>query len=194
ALLALPRPIGVHPEDGEPILAGIGRFGPYIQHGKVYANIEDGDDILAIGLNRAITLLAEKQSKGRGARGGATAGRNLGDHPSGGAITVRPGRFGPYVNHGKINATLPKALDPDQLTLAEAIALIDAKAATAPAGKTARKAPAKKAAAPKAKAATTKAAKDGDEPAAAKPKAAAKKPAANKPASPKTAKAKSSAS
>jgi DNA topoisomerase I len=175
ALLALPRPIGVHPEDGEPILAGIGRFGPYIQHGKVYANIEDGDDILAIGLNRAITLLAEKQSKGRGARGGATAGRNLGDHPSGGAITVRPGRFGPYVNHGKINATLPKALDPDQLTLAEAITLIDAKAATMPAGKTARKAPAKKAAAPKAKAAT-----DGDDPAAAKPKAATKKPAAKK--------------
>ncbi|OYY28194.1 MAG: DNA topoisomerase I, partial [Azorhizobium sp. 35-67-15] len=192
ALLALPRPIGVHPEDGEPILAGIGRFGPYIQHGKVYANIEDGDDILAIGLNRAITLLAEKQSKGRGARGGATAGRNLGDHPSGGAITVRPGRFGPYVNHGKINATLPKALDPDQLTLAEAIALIDAKAATAPAGKTARKAPAKKAAAPKAKAATVK---DGDEPAAAKPKAAAKKPAAKKATSPKSAaKAKSKAS
>ncbi|MEP9377971.1 type I DNA topoisomerase [Aquabacter sp. CN5-332] len=167
ALLALPRTMGTHPEDGAPIIAGIGRFGPYIQHGKVYANLDKDDDILSIGLNRAVVLLAEKQAKG--GRGGATAGRSLGDHPSGGAITVRAGRFGPYVNHGKVNATLPKSVDPEALTLAEAIAIIDAKAATMPAGKTSARGkktakadagegtaakPAKAKAAPKAKTAT----------------------------------------
>ncbi|GGF55919.1 DNA topoisomerase 1 [Azorhizobium oxalatiphilum] len=167
ALLSLPRPIGNHPEDGEPILAGIGRFGPYIQHGKVYANLEAGDDVLSVGLNRAVVLLAEKLAKGRGGRGGTPAGRALGDHPTeGGAITVRPGRFGPYVNHGKVNATLPKAQDPDALTLEQAVALIDAKAAASPSGrKPARKSAASangeaKKAAPKkaaAKKTTTKA-------------------------------------
>ena len=193
ALLSLPRAIGAHPEDGQPILAGIGRFGPYIQHGKVYANIEKDDDILAIGLNRAVVLLAEKQAKG--GRGGAVAGRTIGDHPSGGAITVRAGRFGPYVNHGKTNATLPKSQDPEGLTLEQAIALIDAKAATAPAKKPARgakaakadgdaEAPAKKTAAKKAPAkAKTGAAK----PAATK--SAATKSATAKPAAAKTKKA-----
>ncbi len=141
-LLALPREIGLHPEDGAPILAGIGRYGPYVQHGRTYANLEDGDDILALGLNRAVVLIAEKATKGRGARGAATPGRELGEHPTlGGSITVRAGRFGPYVNLGKINATLPKATDPEALTLAEAVQLIDAKAASAPAK--ARKAPAR---------------------------------------------------
>ena len=134
ALLALPRTIGPHPEDGVPVQAGIGRFGPYIQHAKVYANLEAGDDVLTIGLNRAVALLADKQTKGR--RGGAaSSGRALGDHPDGGPITVRAGRFGPYVSHGKINATLPKSVDPDLLTLDEAIALVNAKAAAQPAGK-----------------------------------------------------------
>ncbi|MGU3494242.1 type I DNA topoisomerase [Xanthobacteraceae bacterium A53D] len=168
ALLSLPRPIGNHPEDGEPILAGIGRFGPYIQHGKVYANLEAGDDVLSVGLNRAVVLLAEKLAKGRGGRGGTPAGRNLGDHPTeGGAITVRPGRFGPYVNHGKINATLPKAQDPDQLTLEQAVALIEAKAAAGGGRKPARKTAAK----------SSKSA-DGEAKAAAPKKTAAKKTAA----------------
>ncbi|MFG1298969.1 type I DNA topoisomerase [Xanthobacter sp. V3C-3] len=161
-LLALPREIGRHPDDQEPILAGIGRYGPYVQHGRIYANLEDGDDVLAVGLNRAVALIAEKQSKGRGGRGAATAGRTLGDHPvHGGPITVRAGRFGPYVNHGKINATLPKSVDPEALTLADAVTIIDAKAATSPAKapkKTAAKSAEPKAtkakAAPKAKAAT----------------------------------------
>ncbi len=171
-LLALPREVGRHPEDGEPILAGIGRYGPYVQHGRTYANLEDGDDILALGLNRAVVLIAEKASKGRG-RGAAPAGRDLGEHPTlGGSITVRAGRFGPYVNLGKINATLPKATDPEALTLAEAVQLIDAKAASAPPAK-GRKAPSRT-----SKAKTTTA---DDEAAPKKAKtAAAKKPAAKK--------------
>jgi len=175
-LLALPREVGKHPEDGEPILAGIGRYGPYVQHGRTYANIEDGDDILAVGLNRAVTLIAEKQSKGRGGRGAATPGRTLGDHPThGGPITVRPGRFGPYVNHGKVNATLPKSVDPEALTLEAAVALIDAKAAASPAkpARGGRKAPG--------------AADAGDGAKAAK-KATAKKATAKKPAAKTSAK------
>ncbi len=174
-LLALPREVGRHPEDGEPILAGIGRYGPYVQHGRTYANLEEGDDILALGLNRAVVLIAEKASKGRGGRGAAPAGRDLGEHPTlGGSITVRAGRFGPYVNHGKVNATLPKATDPEALTLAEAVQLIDAKAASAPSKS--RKAPARTS---KAKASAT----DG-EAAPKKAKAATtKKPAAKKTAS-----------
>ncbi|WP_371345908.1 type I DNA topoisomerase [Ancylobacter sp. IITR112] len=176
ALLSLPREIGLHPETGEPILAGIGRFGPYVQTGKTYANIEPGDDILAIGLNRAVALIADKQSKGPGRRG-AVGGRELGEHPTlGGAITVRPGRFGAYVNHGKVNATLPKDMDPEAVTLEQAVELITAKAGSAPA-KPARRAAAKPASekAPAKKTATTK--KPAAKKAPAK-KAAAKKTAA----------------
>ncbi|MFK8251094.1 type I DNA topoisomerase [Ancylobacter terrae] len=169
ALLSLPREIGRHPETGEPILAGIGRFGPYVQTGKTYANLDAGDDVLAIGLNRAIALIADKQSKGPGGRRGAPAGRALGDHPEhGGAVTVRPGRFGAYVNHGKVNATLPKGMDPDSVTLEQALELINAKGGSAPVK--ARKAPAAKAA-------------DG----------AAKKPAAKKAAAGKSATSKAPA-
>ncbi len=201
ALLSLPRPVGTHPDDGAPVLAGIGKFGPYIQHGKVYANLEAGDDILVIGLNRAVTLLAEKQSKGRGGRGAAPAGRGLGDHPTeGGAITVRAGRFGPYVNHGKINATLPKSQDPDSLTLEQALVLIEAKAAANPSARKPARKPsgdgaAKKAKAPAKKAAPKKAAAkastDGDSATtdASAKKTAAKKPAAKKAPAKKPAKA-----
>ena len=98
-LLSLPREVGKHPEDGEPIMAGIGRFGPYVQHGKTYANLEAGDEVLNVGLNRAVTLIAEKTLKGpRGRRFGADPGRSLGDHPDkGGPIVVKNGRYGPYV-------------------------------------------------------------------------------------------------
>lgn len=191
ALLSLPRTIGTHPEDGQPILAGIGRFGPYIQHGKVYANVERGDDVLSIGLNRAVVLLAEKQAKG--GRGGATAGRTIGDHPSGGAITVRAGRFGPYVNHGKINATLPKSQDPESLTLEQAVALIDAKAAAAPAKKPARGARAAKADgadAPARKAPAKTSAKSAAKSTASKAKAAPAKAAKPKAAAAKASTAK----
>src|ERR1700683_1792713 len=130
ALLSLPRKVGLHPEDGEQILAGIGRYGPYVQHGKTYANIEDADEVFTIGLNRAVTLIAEKllrPSKGR--RFGADPGRALGDHPAkGGPITAKKGRYGPYVSHNGVNATLPADKTPESVTLDEAVALIDARA------------------------------------------------------------------
>jgi DNA topoisomerase I len=136
ALLSLPREVGRHPEDGEPIRAGIGRFGPYVQHGKTYANLESPEDVFTIGLNRAVTLIAEKRAKGsRGRRFGADPGRPLGDHPvKGGAVVAKNGRYGPYVSHNGVNATLPADKTPDTVTLEEAVALIDARAErTAPA-------------------------------------------------------------
>jgi DNA topoisomerase-1 len=130
ALLSLPREVGRHPEDGEPIRAGIGRFGPYVQHGKTYANLESPEEVFTIGLNRAVTLIAEKRAKGpRGRRFGADPGRPLGDHPvKGGAVVAKNGRYGPYVSHEGVNATLPADKTPDTVTLDEAVALIDARA------------------------------------------------------------------
>jgi DNA topoisomerase-1 len=131
-LLSLPREVAKHPETKEPILAGLGRFGPYVQHGKTYANIGKDEDILEIGANRAIDLIVAKESGLSGRRFGgdtAAATRTLGDHPSGGAVTIKAGRYGPYVNHGKINATLPRDADPTSFTLEEAIALLQGKAA-----------------------------------------------------------------
>ncbi len=129
ALLSLPREVGKHPDDGEPVLAGIGRFGPYVQHGKIYANLEAGDDVLTIGHNRAVTLIAEKVAKGPGkSRFGAAPGRPLGEHPDkGGPIVVKSGRYGPYVSHDGVNASLPSDKTPETLTLEEAVSLIDAR-------------------------------------------------------------------
>jgi DNA topoisomerase-1 len=142
ALLGLPRQVGLHPETGEPILAGLGRYGPYVQHGKTYASLEPGDDVLNIGLNRAVTLIAEKQLKGgRGRRFGADPGRALGEHPvKGGAIVAKHGRYGPYVSHNGVNATLPPDKTPETVELEDAVALIDAKAGNAPAKRPARRA------------------------------------------------------
>jgi DNA topoisomerase-1 len=130
ALLSLPRTVGRHPEDGEPILAGIGRYGPYVQHGKTYANLDSPEEVFNVGLNRAVTLIAEKKAKGpsRG-RFGADPGRALGDHPAkGGPIVAKKGRYGPYVSHNGVNATLPSDKTPETVTLDEAVALIDARA------------------------------------------------------------------
>jgi DNA topoisomerase I len=130
ALLSLPREVGKHPEDGEPIRAGVGRYGPYVQHVKTYANLEDGDDVFNIGLNRAVTLIAEKIARpSKGRRFGADPGRALGDHPTkGGPIAAKKGRYGPYVSHNGVNATLPADKTPETVTLEEAVALIDARA------------------------------------------------------------------
>jgi DNA topoisomerase-1 len=126
ALLALPREIGKHPETREAITAGIGRFGPYLKHGTTYKSLGADDDVLSIGLNRAVSLLAE--AKGGGRRG-AAPGKALGEHPADGKpVTLHEGRYGPYVKHGKLNATLPKSLPPDQVTLAEAVGLIEERA------------------------------------------------------------------
>ena len=127
ALLALPREVAKHPETREPILAGIGRYGPYVQHGRTYANLGNDDDILSIGANRAIDLIVAKESVGSRFGGGAGAGRLVGEHPDGGPVTVKAGRFGPYVSHGKLNATLPRGTPPEALTLDEALALLAAK-------------------------------------------------------------------
>ena len=108
-LLALPREVARHPVSGEPILASIGRYGPYVQHGKVYANIGNDDDVLEIGGNRAIDLIVAKESGGGFRRGAADPGRPLGDDPeSAKPIVVKAGRFGPYVTDGETNATLPQ--------------------------------------------------------------------------------------
>ena len=164
ALLSLPRDVGQHPESGKMISAGLGRYGPFVLHDGTYANIESIEDVFSIGLNRAVSVLAEKVSKGRGARNGGTpaALKELGEHPDGGKITVRDGKYGPYVNHEKINATLPKGKDPMSVTLEDAVALIAEKAAKGGGGKrpirkaagakTAAKKPAAKKAAAKKKA------------------------------------------
>jgi DNA topoisomerase-1 len=178
ALLSLPREVARHPESGEPILVGIGRFGPYVQHGKIYANIDKDDDVLELGANRAIDLIVAKESGGGRGRAAATPGRALGDHPDGGALEVKAGRYGPYVAWGKIFATLPKAMAPDSITLEQAIELVNAKAATkggakgkakAAGGAEKAKAPAKK---PAAKKATAKKAAEAEPAAKKTPKAA----------------------
>ena len=129
-LLSLPREIGKHPETGEPITAGIGRFGPFVRHEKTYASLEAGDEVFDIGLNRAVTLIAEKIAKGpSGRRFGADPGKPLGDHPSLGGVAVKNGRYGAYVTAGGVNATIPSDKTPETITLAEAIALIDERAA-----------------------------------------------------------------
>jgi DNA topoisomerase I, bacterial len=157
ALLSLPREVGVHPETGKTISAGIGRYGPFLLHDGSYANLDSVDDVFSIGINRAVAILAEKKSRGAGARSKPAALKELGEHPDGGVITVRDGRYGPYVNLGKINATLPKGTDPDSVTLEQAIALIDAKAGSgrSTAKKTSAKASAKTSTAKKATAKKT---------------------------------------
>ncbi|KDR90831.1 DNA topoisomerase I [Agrobacterium sp. TS43] len=180
ALINLPRDIGKHPETGKMISAGLGRYGPFLLHDGSYANLESIEDVFSIGLNRAVTVIAEKQSKGpgRGRSGTPAALKELGDHPDGGSITVRDGRYGAYVNWGKVNATIPKGQDPASVTLDEALVLIAERIAkTGTGGKPAkgRKTTAKKAdgdAAAKPKATKAKAATKSKT--AAKPKAAAK--------------------
>ena len=156
-----------HPTSGEPILAGIGRYGPYVQHGKTYANIDKDDNILDIGANRAIDLIVAKESGAGGRRfGGAAAapGRDLGEHPQGGKMEVKAGRYGPYVAWGKVYATLPKTMAQESITAEQAIELVNAKAAAGGGAKSKAKAPAKKPAAAKkapAKAKSAKAKKAG---------------------------------
>ncbi|MES2168980.1 MAG: type I DNA topoisomerase [Pseudomonadota bacterium] len=176
-LLSLPRDIGPHPEDGEIITAGIGRFGPFVRHGKTYASLEAGDDVYHVGLNRAITLIAEKVAKGPSRRFGADPGKEVGDYPArGGKIMLKKGRYGAYVTIDGINATIPDSIEPEKLTIAEAIALIEERAAKT-GGKPKRAA--KKAAKKPAKAAAANGAAESE--------ALAKKPAAKKKAPAKKA-------
>ena len=144
ALLSLPREVGLHPESGKPIVAGFGRFGPYIQHDGKYASLGGPEEVFEVGLNRAVSLLAEKAASSR-ARRGANVIKELGDHPElGGKVQILTGRYGPYVKHGKVNATIPKDREPEQVTMDEAVALIAARDAKGPAKKKPAKKPARK--------------------------------------------------
>ncbi|WP_332771729.1 type I DNA topoisomerase [Phenylobacterium sp.] len=167
-LLRLPREVGAHPEDGGMITAGIGRFGPFVLHNGTYANLPGVDEVFEVGLNRAVTLLAEKRAGGgRPGRGESAALKDLGPHPTDGApVKILSGRYGPYIKHGSTNANVPKGKDPQDLTMEEAVALIAEREAKG-GGK---KKPAR--------------AKAAAKPAATK-KAPAKKPAAKKPAAKK---------
>ncbi|SEP73534.1 type I DNA topoisomerase [Thalassovita taeanensis] len=173
-LLNLPREIGPHPEDGEMVEAGIGRYGPYVKHGRVYANIKDVDDVFTIGMNRAVEELAAKAARGAGRGAAAKPLKELGEHPeSGGAVNIMEGRYGPYVKWEKVNATLPKETEPTDVTMDMAVALIAEKAAKKPAKKAAAKKPAAKKPAAKKPAAKKPAAKKAPaKKAAAKPAAA----------------------
>ncbi len=147
ALLSLPREVGKHPDDGVMVEAGIGRFGPYVKHGSVYANIPEVEEVFTIGMNRAVEVLARKAQRGAGRAASAGPLRSLGAHPAGGEVQVMPGKYGPYVKWDKVNATLPKGVEPEAITLEEALVLITEKAGKSGGRKTA--AP-KKSTAPKA--------------------------------------------
>ncbi len=179
-LLRLPREVGKHPEDGKPILAGIGRFGPFVLHEGTYANLPNADEVFDVGLNRAVDLIATKRA---GRRGGAEAAalKELGAHPvDGQPIRVLSGRYGPYIKHGSTNANIPRGADPLEVTLEQAVALIAEREAKGGGKKAKKPARAKAADADAPKTAAKKKAP-------AKKKAAAKKPAAKKTAAPKAA-------
>ena len=166
-LLSLPRELGAHPESGKKIVVNIGRFGPYIGHDGKFKSIPRSDSIFDLRLERAVELLAQ-------AREGNTVLRVLGDHPDDKAsVEICSGRYGTYVRHGKINATLPKGVTPEEVTLEEGLALLAARVAKGPVVK--RGAARKKPAAKKA-------------PAAKKTTAVKEKPVAKKPAAKKTVK------
>ncbi len=165
-LLSLPREVGLHPETQTPIVANFGRFGPFILHDGVYANLESPEDVFTIGLNHAVDILAQKRAKGPSSRSKPGALKNLGPHPDGdGNVEIYSGRYGAYVKHGKTNATIPSDKTTDTLTLEEALALLAEREAKSggkkkPAKKVApKKKPAKKAAQKVAKKAAKKAVK-----------------------------------
>ena len=189
-LLALPREVGLHPEDGKKITSNFGRFGPYVYHDGIYASLKDPQDVFDIGLNHAVTLIAEKKAKGPGRRGQQTL-KDLGAAPDGRAIKIYKGKFGAYVSDGDTNATLHEGTEPEAVTMEQALALLAERAAKGGGKKKkATKAPKEtkpvkakttgeaKAAKPKAKTATKKK--------AAKAPTAASKAKAKLPAKPKT--------
>ena len=182
ALLSMPRIVGLHPEMGEEISSNLGRFGAYLKMGQLSKTMDKDDDPLTIGLNRAVALLADAKPRGI----------TLGDHPKGGIVEVRRGRFGPYLMHGTRVANLPRGTEMEAVLLDDAIALLAEKGKELPPlkGKGGRKAPAKKAVKAPAADAPAKAAaprKPAVKKAAPAKKPAAKKPAAKKPAAKKLA-------
>jgi len=188
-LLTLPREVGIHPETGKKITAGLGRFGPFVLHDGTYANLKDPEELVDIGLNRAITVLAEKVARAEERAGKVL--KELGEHPdSGKPVQLREGKYGPYIKHGSTNATLPKSAAPEDVTLEEALVLVAEKEAKTGKGK--KKAPAKKKEAAEKKPAAKKKApakKSAAKTPAAKKKAAPKKAATKKTPASKTGKA-----
>ena len=127
-LLALPRTVGSHPETGREITAGIGRYGSYLKHDSAYRSLAGDDDVLTVGLNRAVALLAAPKGKRRG----PAELRRLGNHPeTGEPVRLMDGRYGPYVTHARVNASLPRTLEADGITLDQALELLRARAAKA---------------------------------------------------------------
>jgi DNA topoisomerase-1 len=183
------------------ITASLGRFGPFILHehdgAKTYVNLGNIEDVFTIGINHAVTLLAEKRAgggKSRFQRAAPKVLKDLGAHPSeGGPVQVLEGRYGPYVTHNKVNATVPRGKDPASLTMDEAVALLAERIANGGGKKSkASRSSAKPKAAKAEKSAKEKAApaaKRTAKTATAKKSAPAKKAAA-KPAAKKLAKAK----
>ena len=169
-LLSLPRELGEHPETGKPIDAGIGRYGPYVRHDGRFVSIKEPDDVLSIELDRAVQLIAEAPVRGRSS---AKVLNELGEHPDGGPVQVLDGRYGPYVKYQKINATIPKDVEPGAVTLEMAVELIAKKAASK---KTTKKSTGRKKSTKGGKKTTSKSAT----------KSTAKKPATKKPAAKKT--------
>ena len=144
-LLSLPRLVGVHPETGDDIMADIGRYGPYVKAGKQSASLENPDEVFEIGVNRAVTVIAERKAKGPARSAGANVIKELGEHPDDQKpIKVLDGRFGPYVKYDKVNATIPKDENPEELTLERGLELIAARIAKGPAKKRKKAAPKKK--------------------------------------------------
>lgn len=147
-LLSLPREVGMHPETGKPITAAIGRYGPYVAHDGVYGKLASSDEVFTVGLNRAVAAIADAAAKKGGAK---TVLKELGEHPDdGAAVRVLDGRYGPYVNHNRTNATLPKGTEPTSVTMEQALEWIAAKASK-------KKAPARKKASAKKTASRKKA-------------------------------------
>lgn len=133
SLLALPREVGIHPETKTPITAGLGRFGPYLLHDGKYTSLKGDDDVLTIGINRAVAMIAEKKTSF--ARSTVTPLKVLGEHPDGGQVAIYSGRYGNYVKHGKVNVTLPKDAEVDNYTLQESLDLLAVKSGKGVKGK-----------------------------------------------------------
>jgi DNA topoisomerase-1 len=178
-LLSLPRDVGMHPETSKPIVANFGRFGPYILHDGMYANLENEEDVFTIGLNRAVTVLAEKKANPKSRFAQSKALKELGPHPESKAVVkVMSGRYGPYITDGETNANVPKGSDPQSVTLEQAVELLRARAEMGGGKKNKKK---------KAAKAPAKAAKANGDAKVAKPTKAAKAEAKEKPTAPKKA-------
>jgi DNA topoisomerase-1 len=144
-LINLPRKIGEHPEDGNQIITALGRFGPYLKHNKTFVSLKDPEDMFNLGMNRAVELIAEKVANPGRRANSATVLKEIGKHPeSNEVISVMSGRYGPYIKYEKVNATLPKDKNPEDITLDMALEYIAAKIAKSPKKKTAKKKTAKK--------------------------------------------------